>query len=147
MKKFAMVQTNGEVVSVVSPATDDYYVDGVLYGEQVAREIPLDSNDVSYIIGKYWNNGFHDKPGKPSNAYAWIDYTWVFDSEIFWLNVRDQRNVMLSASDWTQINDAPITSEKKADWATYRQALRDLPSSNISAINIDDIIYPTKPEA
>lgn len=37
---------------------------------------------------------------------------------------RDKRNKMLSDSDWTQVLDAPVD---KAAWATYRQALRDVP--------------------
>ena len=38
--------------------------------------------------------------------------------------VRQQRNELLSACDWTQLIDAPIDSSA---WAAYRQALRDLP--------------------
>jgi hypothetical protein len=37
--------------------------------------------------------------------------------------VRTDRNSLLSASDWTQIADAPVD---KAVWATYRQSLRDI---------------------
>lgn len=37
--------------------------------------------------------------------------------------IRDQRNIKLSESDWTQVADAPVD---KTTWATYRQALRDI---------------------
>jgi hypothetical protein len=37
--------------------------------------------------------------------------------------VRTDRNALLSASDWTQVADAPVD---KAAWATYRQSLRDI---------------------
>jgi len=40
--------------------------------------------------------------------------------------IRGQRNQLLKNCDWTQIADC--TADKTA-WATYRQALRDLPSS------------------
>jgi len=40
-------------------------------------------------------------------------------------SMRDQRNQKLSDSDWTQLADSP---ENKAAWATYRQALRDVPA-------------------
>lgn len=40
------------------------------------------------------------------------------------LSVREQRNDLLTSSDWTQIADAPVD---QAAWATYRQALRDIP--------------------
>ena len=40
-------------------------------------------------------------------------------------SVRDDRNKRLTETDWTQVADAPVD---KAAWATYRQALRDIPS-------------------
>ena len=41
-------------------------------------------------------------------------------------SVRTQRDDKLKATDWTQVADAPVD---KTVWATYRQALRDLPSA------------------
>lgn len=38
--------------------------------------------------------------------------------------VRAERNAKLSDTDWTQVADAPVS---QAAWATYRQALRDVP--------------------
>jgi hypothetical protein len=43
-------------------------------------------------------------------------------------DVRDERNRRLAASDWTQVDDAPLTNTQKAAWAAYRQGLRDVPS-------------------
>ena len=40
--------------------------------------------------------------------------------------VRATRDAALTASDWTQVADAPVD---KVAWATYRQALRDLPDA------------------
>jgi hypothetical protein len=42
-------------------------------------------------------------------------------------NIRGQRNQLLNACDWTQAVDCTIA--KKAEWTTYRQALRDLPAT------------------
>jgi hypothetical protein len=39
--------------------------------------------------------------------------------------VRQDRNARLAASDWTQLADAPVDD---LAWATYRQALRDVPN-------------------
>lgn len=39
---------------------------------------------------------------------------------------RRTRNELLSESDWTQMNDSPLTNEEKTAWATYRQELRDV---------------------
>jgi hypothetical protein len=40
------------------------------------------------------------------------------------IKIRKQRDDKLSKCDWTQVSDCPLTN--KAEWATYRQALRDL---------------------
>jgi len=53
--------------------------------------------------------------------------------------IRLWRNAELVASDWTQIVDS--TADKTA-WATYRQALRDLPASNTDPRKI---VAPVKP--
>ena len=55
-------------------------------------------------------------------------------------SMRDQRNQKLSDSDWTQLADSP---ENKAAWATYRQALRDIPTQ---AGFPWEVQWPTQPE-
>lgn len=64
--------------------------------------------------------------------------------------IRGDRNFKLRDSDWTQTVDAPLTAEKKEEWATYRQALRDFPSGKTkqSEFPTDDygqIIWPSEP--
>ena len=53
--------------------------------------------------------------------------------------VRIIRNAELAACDWTQVADS---TADKAAWATYRQALRDLPASNADPKKIK---FPTRP--
>ena len=55
---------------------------------------------------------------------------------------REQRDLLLQQSDWTQSNDSPLSAEQKQEWATYRQALRDLPSNTKDFANP---VWPTKP--
>jgi hypothetical protein len=47
--------------------------------------------------------------------------------ELYLARMRYWRDGELARTDWTQVADAPVD---KAAWATYRQALRDLPASN-----------------
>lgn len=56
-----------------------------------------------------------------------------------WEILRRERNVLLVASDWTQIADAPVD---KYTWAEYRQALRDLPANTTDPF---DPVWPTPP--
>lgn len=59
--------------------------------------------------------------------------------EIFLNRLRYWRNGELSRTDWTQIDDAPVD---KVAWATYRQALRDLPTSNKDPRKIELPVAP-----
>jgi len=43
-----------------------------------------------------------------------------------WSLVRGKRSILLNSSDWTQLPDVPMSDEKRAEWVTYRQALRDI---------------------
>ena len=54
--------------------------------------------------------------------------------------VRKKRDSKLTESDWTQVADAPVD---KTAWATYRQALRDIPSQ---AGFPNEVTWPTEPE-
>lgn len=58
-------------------------------------------------------------------------------------DLRIARDLALSASDWTQMPDVPFTAAKKAEWATYRQALRDLPDTHAS--DPAEAVFPTAP--
>jgi hypothetical protein len=44
-----------------------------------------------------------------------------------WAQVRERRQQLLSACDWTQLADSHLSDEKKAAWSDYRQELRDIP--------------------
>lgn len=56
-----------------------------------------------------------------------------------WDQIKNWRNAQLAKSDWTQVADAPVD---KAAWATYRQALRDLPAQGGLA---DEAEFPVAP--
>ena len=53
--------------------------------------------------------------------------------------IRNWRNAELASCDWTQVADS---TADKAAWATYRQALRDLPASNTDPKKIK---FPNRP--
>ena len=54
-------------------------------------------------------------------------------------NVRGYRNRLLSQTDYTQLADAPGDT---AAWATYRQALRDIPAQDGFPFTVT---WPTEP--
>lgn len=50
------------------------------------------------------------------------------------------RTNKLSNTDWTQLADSPVD---KSAWASYRQALRDLPSVTQNPF---EVVWPEEPE-
>lgn len=54
--------------------------------------------------------------------------------------VRQERNELLAASDWTQLTDSPVTN--KAEWAQYRETLRDITRT---AEFPWSVVWPTPP--
>lgn len=57
--------------------------------------------------------------------------------------IRKERNQKLSECDWTQLDDTPLDNVAKAEWAAYRQALRDVPDQLGFPLNV---IWPSQPE-
>ena len=57
-------------------------------------------------------------------------------------DVRAERGSLLSACDWTQVDDSPLSNVQKAAWATYRQALRDISAQSGFPWTIDWPVTP-----
>jgi hypothetical protein len=87
------------------------------------------------------------KSNCPGLGYKWIgkDRVWV-DVNARQLTenvVKEKRNQLLFASDWTQIPNNPLTAQQQTNWATYRQELRDITIQSGYPFNIT---WPTEPQ-
>ena len=56
-----------------------------------------------------------------------------------WRNLREHRDALLAACDWTVLSDTPTSTTA---WKAYRQALRDLPANTTDPANP---VWPTPP--
>ena len=88
---------------------------------------------------------------KPANMFA----IWDKVAQV-WVDIRNeetkraeavakaaqQRQQLLTESDWTQIPNGPLSTEQQAAWATYRQELRDITAQSGYPF---DIVWPTAP--
>jgi hypothetical protein len=59
------------------------------------------------------------------------------------VGIRAERNRLLSVTDWTQVSDSPLTEEKRNEWKTYRQALRDM---FVNCSTPSDVVWPNLPD-
>ena len=67
------------------------------------------------------------------------EFSSYTDNDAKWEDIREKRNQLLVETDFYALSDVTMTTEM----STYRQALRDLPSSTS---NPEDVVFPTKPE-
>ena len=58
-----------------------------------------------------------------------------------WIAIREKRDQLIAASDWTMIPGATVD---QAAWAAYRQVLRDLPQT-YAATGPESVVWPTEP--
>jgi hypothetical protein len=56
--------------------------------------------------------------------------------------VRNERDALLSGSDWTQIGDATLGDHTAEEWRTYRQALKDIPQDYT---RVSEVVWPNDP--
>jgi len=56
--------------------------------------------------------------------------------------IRSHRDGMLRGTDWTQIGDAALGDHTAEEWATHRQALRDVPQTYS---RVSEVVWPNDP--
>ena len=92
----------------------------------------------------YYRDGVKQIDGKWYTKYAVADMEQdAIDStlRLQWDGIRDERNRLLLESDWTQLDDCPLTNTQRQQWAMYRQALRDITLQQ----DPFNIVWPQKP--
>ena len=100
----------------------------------------LDTTVYGYVEGEY------ETLVKKWDGSSVVDY----DNYVSGTNaakVRLRRNILLQDTDWTQMPDSPLSDSKKAEWATYRQALRDMMASytDSESNTVENTTFPTQP--
>jgi hypothetical protein len=114
----------------------NFVVDGEVVESKIPYRMVLDRTGLRDQVGLTelgWEEYFEPVPEV------------VFTPEQVMFGVRDLRNHLLVDSDWTQSADSPLSADVKAEWAVYRQALRDLPTTSSDLTDARDAVLPTVP--
>lgn len=103
---------------------------GGFYSRDIHADIPADAVEISddeyaaliegQAAGKVISADAQGRPTLSDPAPPSLD--------VLAKAARADRDARLSACDWTQLADAPLTAAEKTAWKTYRQALRDVPA-------------------
>ena len=65
-------------------------------------------------------------------------------NKVSWEGIRMIRNFLLADCDWTQMPDAAINADIKAQWTAYRTKLRQLPQ-DYDGQDADEVRFPINP--
>lgn len=146
MIKFAFVAANGEVTATVCPSEDTMFSDGQVVEDQTMRSFDYAQDDSEVCNNWYWRDGWvTTKPPRPSGCHVWENYQWNLDTSALLDEIRQDRDLRLGMSDWTQVPDSPLTAEQRSEWQMYRQRLRDIPSDFSHVTSSEDVIWPSPP--
>lgn len=105
---------------------------GGFYDDAIHAQMPGDVRPVDAIthlaLLDAQTGGMTIAPDANGDPQA-VDPVSLLTTEELMERLRADRDRLLSACDWTQMPDSALTDELRADWAAYRQALRDLPET------------------
>ena len=78
---------------------------------------------------------------KQQDEIAWNN--GAFDRAM--ADLRQRRNALLSASDWTQLPDTTLTTAEKTSWMNYRSELRNITNGLTTVEDVNGVSFPVKP--
>tara|TARA_R110000765_G_scaffold299659_1_gene394479 strand:- start:864 stop:1250 length:387 start_codon:yes stop_codon:yes gene_type:complete len=106
-----------------------------------ASDMDVLSSDFGYVEGS------HTPVVNRWNGSAVVAYLPPYVAGSNEAAVRAERSRLLELSDWTVATDTALTDSKKAEWVTYRQALRDIMGSytDSAANDLASVTFPTRP--
>ena len=98
-------------------------------------QVSVSADDINQIT---WENG--TPPISKEQILAIIPQV---ELDIALDNLRAKRNKLLADSDYIVLADSPVND--KANWLTYRQALRDLTIGLDTVAKVNAVVFPVKP--
>ena len=91
------------------------------------------------------NNTLRDMTAEEQAEYDARQVTPPTAFEQSMIDLRQDRNKLLQECDWIELNNAPLTSNKKTEWQTYRTKLRDITNGLDTIDKVKAVTWPTKP--
>ena len=153
MKKFAFIGSNGQISTLIQSGIPDQYESGKIYDSNLAVELADDLHAESFVETHWYDRSEEDETQRwkerdpcPGEAFVFSHGSWVFDESLFKTLVREERYMRLASTDWIVLPDSAFSDSKKAEWATYRQALRDVPANIDAEVRtLAAVSWPTIP--
>ena len=113
-------------------------INGVVYPLTAEEEAAQDATEAAWAAGAD-DRSWAELRSRRDELLSETDWQASSDVTMTAEQLRSERNRKLTDSDFSQLDDANVDA---AAWATYRQALRDLPANTEDPENVT---WPTKP--
>ena len=91
------------------------------------------------------NNEIREMTAEEQAAYDARQVTPLLALNQSLSDLRENRNKLLQECDWIELNNAPLTSNKKTEWQTYRTNLRNITNGLTTVEEVNAVEFPTKP--
>ena len=94
--------------------------------------------------GAVLNIPFNEANTDYQEYLAWVaegNTAEAAETSLTWDDIRAKRDGILSSTDWTMTTGATVD---QAQWAAYRQVIRDIPQTYKDKTP-DDVVWPTQP--
>ncbi|MCI9063356.1 MAG: hypothetical protein HFJ17_01965 [Clostridia bacterium] len=78
-----------------------------------------------------------------NNFDIWLQFAKDCEYEKLAAEIRNKRDNLLTQTDWTQVTDTVLNTEKQQEYKEYRQQLRDIPEQQEFPYHV---VFPEKPE-
>ena len=116
MAKYKLIEHNGKTVAILQKED---------LPQNTSKSIPLDEANTDYQAYLEWAK---TNTADPADGLTWDD-------------IRVKRDTILQTTDWTMTTGATVD---QAQWAAYRQVIRDIPQTYKDKTP-DDVVWPTQP--
>jgi hypothetical protein len=112
----------------------DYKLNYVVNGQiQTYTDVQREAKAAAHPLYFVWSN----------SSFSWVDPTTPDQQKATQISVvNTKRDNLLSASDWIVVRATDQGTAIPAEWKTYRQALRDIPTQTGYPFNV---VWPTSP--
>lgn len=126
-------------------------ITNVVWANEEQSEVKVTTSDMGTFNVKYYETYNPNETWHMAVLREWVavpnEIGAYVDSTDYMALMRGERDPLLMACDWTQLPDSPLSASLKADWAAYRQDLRDMPQDNpiTTKAEYDALVWPVEP--
>ena len=130
------------IITTYGETTSETNIDGVTQYHTYGQKLNDETNEIIYSTDMHY---FAADVDNLETMFESLYTAYITPIPFSADNLRLQRESLLNNSDWTVMSDSPLSNSKKAEWVTYRQALRDITTGIDTEEKALAVTWPTAP--